>query len=417
MCRCLKVFGLLLGGLGFAALWAQEVSAQPKVLAVRVGDHGTMTRFVIEATESLALSYFTLASPDRVVIDLPPVQWRIPARVGNKGAGQIAGFRFSPAKPIGRGGRSGGKSRVVLDLRAPAGVKKFFVIPPRGGQGYRFVLDLEKVSRAAFLGSLGAAKGGGRAAQRPVRKTAPPRLERPKTRPPLKARVRHVVAIDPGHGGIDPGTTGAHGTREKHVTLAMALVLKRRLEASGRYRVRLTRDRDQFVRLRQRLAKARDSNAELFISLHADAIKNRRFRGASVYTLSEVASDKEAEELAAKENKADLIVGMDFSDKSPEVTNILIDLAQRETMNYAAQFATLLLSEFRGSVKVLRNSHRFAGFAVLKAPDVPSVLVEMGYLSNTTDEKLLLSVAYRRKLAAAITRAMDSFFANRRAAR
>ena len=226
-----------------------------------------------------------------------------------------------------------------------------------------------------------------------------------------------MVAIDPGHGGIDPGTTGAKGAREKQITLAMALVLKRQLEASGRYRVRLTRDRDKFVRLRQRVAKARDSNAELFISLHADAIKNRRFRGASVYTLSEVASDKEAEELAAKENKVDLIVGMDFSDKSPEVTNILIDLAQRETMNYAAQFATLLLSELRGSVKVLRNSHRFAGFAVLKAPDVPSVLIEMGYLSNATDEKLLSSAAYRRKLAAAITRAMDGLFAKRRAAR
>lgn len=417
MCRILKVFGLLLGGLGVGALWAQEVSAQPKVLSARVGDHGTMTRFVIEATEPLALSYFTLASPDRVVIDLPPVQWRIPARVGAKGAGLIAGFRFSPAAAAGKGGRSGGKSRVVLDLRAPAGVKKFFVIPPRDGHGYRFVLDLKKVTRAAFLGSLGTVKDGGGAARRRARKSAPPRAVRPKTRPPLKARVRHVVAIDPGHGGIDPGTTGVRGTLEKHVTLAMALVLKRRLEASGRYRVRLTRDRDQFVPLRERLAKARDSNAELFISLHADAIKNRRFRGASVYTLSEVASDKEAEALAAKENKADLIVGMDFSDKSPEVTNILIDLAQRETMNYAAQFATLLLAEFRGSVKVLRNSHRFAGFAVLKAPDVPSVLVEMGYLSNATDEKLLLSAAYRRKLAVAITRAMDRFFAKRRAAR
>ncbi|MEE8516564.1 MAG: N-acetylmuramoyl-L-alanine amidase [Alphaproteobacteria bacterium] len=408
---------MLLGGLGVAALLAPAVSAQPKVLAARVGDHGTMTRFVIEATEPLALSYFTLASPDRVVIELPPVQWRVPARVGKTGAGLIAGFRFGPAKAAGRGRQSGGKSRVVLDLRAPAGVKKFFVIPPRGGHGYRFVLDLEKVSRAAFLASLGAAKGGGKAARRMARRTPPPRKVRPESRLPLKPLVRHVVAIDPGHGGIDPGTTGANGAREKQITLAMALVLKRQLEASGRYRVRLTRHRDQFVRLRQRVAKARDSNAELFISLHADAIKNRRFRGASVYTLSEVASDKEAEELAAKENKVDLIVGMDFSDKSPEVTNILIDLAQRETMNYAAQFATMLLSELRGSVKVLRNSHRFAGFAVLKAPDVPSVLVEMGYLSNATDEKLLSSAAYRRKLAAAIIRAMDGFFAKRRAAR
>lgn len=407
MFRIFKVMCLLLGGLAVGAVLAPAVAAQPKVLAVRTGDHGFMTRFVIEATEPLTLRYFTLASPDRVVIDLPRVGWRVPANAGKKGAGLIAGFRFGPQGAAKRGGTS----RVVLDLRAPAGVKKFFVIPPRDGRGYRFVLDLEKVSRTVFLGSVGAARVV------PLRPVHGRSLVRPPVTNPARPLARHVVAIDPGHGGIDPGTTGARGVREKQVTLAVARVLKRHLEATGRYRVTLTRDRDRFVRLRQRVAKARDSNAELFISLHADAIKNRRFRGVSVYTLSEVASDKEAEELAAKENKVDLIVGMDFSDKSPEVTNILIDLAQRETMNYAAQFATLLLSELRGSVKVLRNSHRFAGFAVLKAPDVPSVLVEMGYLSNATDEKLLSSAAYHRKLAATMTSAIDRFFANKRAAR
>jgi N-acetylmuramoyl-L-alanine amidase len=175
----------------------------------------------------------------------------------------------------------------------------------------------------------------------------------------------------------------------------------------------LTRERDVFVRLRKRLEKARKAGGELFISLHADSIKNRRFRGTSVYTLSEKSSDAESELLAAKENKADIIAGVDLAAQSDEVTSILINLAQRETMNFSASFANMLLPEIGRTGRLLRKSHRFAGFAVLKAPDVPSVLIEMGYLSNREDERLLTSRSLRRNLILAIARAIDRYFAAR----
>ena len=155
---------------------------------------------------------------------------------------------------------------------------------------------------------------------------------------------------------------------------------------------------------------ARDAKAELFISIHADAVKNKSIRGPSVYTLSEKASDNEAGELAEKENKADLIAGIDLTHETPEVTNILIDLAQRETMNESARYAAILIKEIRKATEALRNSHRFAGFAVLKAPDVPSVLLEMGFLSNPTDERQLKSRQYRSKLAAAVVKSVEAHF-------
>jgi N-acetylmuramoyl-L-alanine amidase len=233
----------------------------------------------------------------------------------------------------------------------------------------------------------------------------------PKAKP--RGDIRHVVAVDAGHGGVDPGTIGTSGIYEKVITLAMARELKSRMEATGRYRVVLTRDRDIFLPLRERVAIARAHGAELFISLHADSNPNPKTRGGSIYTLSEVASDKEAELLAAKENKADLIAGMDLSHESPEVTSILLDLAQRETMNYSATVAAMMVKELSKSVQLLGKSHRFAGFAVLKAPDVPSVLFELGYLSNRSEEKLLKQSDYRRKLADAVTRAIDRFFKQR----
>lgn len=219
-----------------------------------------------------------------------------------------------------------------------------------------------------------------------------------------------VIVIDPGHGGVDPGATGVSGAYEKHITLAMARELKAMLERSGRYRVHLTRDRDVFIRLRERVAIARAQGADLFISLHADAVQSPQIRGLSVYTLSRNASDAEAQALAEKENKADLIAGIDLTHESADVANILIDLAQRETMNRSAGFAAELVDEVGQEMDLLGNTHRFAGFAVLKAPDVPAVLVEMGYLSNESEEKLLRQPQYRARLAKSITKAVERFF-------
>ena len=221
------------------------------------------------------------------------------------------------------------------------------------------------------------------------------------------------MVIDAGHGGVDPGAIGVRGTLEKNVTLAAARELRRQLEATGRYRVVMTRSDDTFLRLRERVNVARTNGAELFISLHADSHPNPNTRGLSVYTLSATASDKEAAALAQRENKADLIAGVNLSAESREVVDILIDLAQRETMNLSAHYAGMLVDNLREAVTLLPKTHRFAGFAVLKAPDIPSVLVELGYMSNREEERLLRDPDYRRRLMGAIVRATDAYFAHK----
>ena len=399
MCRYFSVFVLIFALVAALVPPRPALGDEPVITGVRVGDHGATTRFVIEADEKLKFRIFTLASPYRVVIDLPEVAWRLLPGAGGTGRGLIEGFRFGLFAP--------GKSRVVLDMRAPVGIKRSFMLDPADGHGYRVVLDLTKVSRKTYMEQVKVVNRSRDVAALPMRA--------PKVSRPDKRRAgKRVIAIDPGHGGVDPGTTGHRGTREKNITLAVARAVKARLEAKGRYRVVLTRERDIFLRLRSRVETARSAAADLFVSLHADALKNRKVRGAAVYTLSEVSSDKEAAELAAKENKADVIAGVDLTHENPVVANILIDLAQRETMNYSARFATLLVTQLRRTGKTLRNAHRFAGFAVLKAPDIPSVLIEMGYLSNPTEERLLRQPAYHRKLADAIARAMDGYFEARK---
>lgn len=267
---------------------------------------------------------------------------------------------------------------------------------------------------AVVVASLPAVSGQGNAAPGAVQQagimTLPPGVPLLRPTPAVPARLP-LVYIDPGHGGPDPGTIGHSGTFEKNVTLAVAEELKRQLLATGRYRVKLTREKDVFVALRERFAMAREDQADIFISLHADSSFVGDPRGLSVYTLSETSSDAEAAALAAKENKADLIAGVDLSKQSNAVSSILIDLTQRETKNQSARFAELLVNELGRVTNLLPNTHRFAGFAVLKAPDIASVLIEMGYLSNVQDEALLLSPAHRAKLAGAMLRAVDGYFA------
>ena len=228
-------------------------------------------------------------------------------------------------------------------------------------------------------------------------------------RRPFSPRAQRVVVLDPGHGGADPGAIGVSGVYEKDITLAAAREIKRALEQAGGYKVLLTRNDDRFIRLRDRVEFARRAGAELFVSVHADSVASRDVRGASVYTLSGTASDSEAAALAEKENKADLIAGLDLSGESSEVTNILIDLAQRETMNQSAAFAGHVVEQLADATGLLPNPHRFAGFAVLKAPDIPSVLIELGFLSNRNDERALLKSDSRTRVAAAMAKAIDGY--------
>lgn len=374
------------------------VAANPQVTDVRVGVYPGKTRIVLDLDRSVTFESFVLPQPYRVVLDMTEVTWSQKLRNPPTG-GLVTAMRYGLFRP--------GASRVVLDSAGPVRISKAFIIPPSGkSRSYRVVVDIVRISRQAFLMSYRrpSRKPLPTASLRPLKMVAPP-----KSKAPRRAEKKLVV-IDPGHGGVDPGAISRSGAWEKHIVLAFSRELRGALLATGKFRVILTRNRDVFLRLRDRIAVARRAEADLFISVHADSIRNSKVRGTSVYTLSERASDKEAGALARKENKSDLIAGVDLDDQSNDVVNILIDLAQRETMNESAIFARKLINEMGKTRKLLRNTHRFAGFAVLKAPDIPSVLVELGYLSNRNDERLLRNRRQRMRMAAAMSTAVERYF-------
>jgi N-acetylmuramoyl-L-alanine amidase len=386
MMRILLAIFLLLGT-ATAAVAAQALGA-------RTGEHGDRTRFVIDLSAEVEFRVFLLPDPYRAVIDFPELDWAGDGAAGPAGPrrGLVEGYRF--------GLFQAGTSRVVLDLAGPAQVADAFLLAPRDGvPHWRFVLDLVPSERAAFLRAADkgqAARPAALAAARPPPKPAEDR--------------RPLVVIDPGHGGVDPGAIGAGGRYEKDLVLALARDLRERLAASGRYRVMLTRERDVFLSLAERVEFARARAADLFLSIHADSLHDPSISGATVYTLSEKASDSASELLAQRENRADLIAGVDLSAESDEVSAILIDLAQRETMNHSARLAQSVVQSFDGQVEMLRKPHRFAGFRVLKAPDVPSILLEVGYLSNPADEARIGSARGRDRLARALAGAIDRYF-------
>lgn len=380
------------------SLASTAATAQPKVSDVRIGEHPDKTRFVMELSEAPRYRIFTLPDPFRVVIDLPELRWAPGQgegdRIVDRKGGLIGAMRFGLFAP--------GTSRVVLDLRAPAQVKRVFVLPPKGDFPYRLVIDVVPVNRTSFL----AARPGPVVSDPPLDPTATAVVVPPKP----KADERPTIVIDPGHGGVDPGSRSLTGVDEKKIALVYARELKRKLEAGGRYRVVLTRDKDIFIRLRDRIGFAERMEGDLFVSLHANNHDSSKIRGASVYTLSEKASDAEAAALAAKENKADIIAGINLGDQTEVVSKILIDLAQRETMNLSKQFANGLVGELGKVTKLLGNAHRSAGFAVLKSATVPSILIEIGYLSNKTEERKLRSKKHRISISRAIGAAIEAYF-------
>ena len=373
---------------------AGQAMAAPVVKDVRLGHQGQVTRFVLETDGAIDFQVFSLIDPYRIVIDVSEVNFG--SRDHGKGLGAVENYRFGLFKP--------GTSRVVLDLKSPALVKQAFVIPPRQGYGHRLVVDLAATNRAAFMAALRlpeeAAQIVSRAPSVGAQSPAALRAE----------RKRKLIVLDPGHGGVDPGASSVKGRMEKSITLAIARVIRDELEKSGVYTVQLTRDQDIFIPLRQRFEIARAAGADMFISLHADSFRTADVRGASIYTLSETASDREAELLAAKENKADIIAGINLAGEEPEVSNILIDLARRETMTFSTHFAGILVSELGKVTTMRKNSHRYAGFLVLKAPDVPSVLFEMGYLSNPADAAALEDRRHQQRIAHALRQALDTYF-------
>lgn len=378
-------------------LVASPASAQPRVSDVRIGDHGTMTRFVLELTEAPRYRVFTLPDPFRVVLDLSELGWEGRPVETMKGRGLVQDLRFGLFAP--------GISRVVLDVDRPVRLMKVFVIPPRDGRNHRLVVDIEPVSREAYFAGM---QGEPFLSKQPLASVESAALPVPTPKPLTDERP--VIVIDPGHGGVDPGALGVSGTYEKDLALAYGMELKRQLEENGNFRVVMTRDHDIFLRLRDRIEVAQRAKGDLFLSLHANTNPSGKVRGAAIYTLSEDASDTEAEALAAKENKADVIAGVDLSDQNEDVSKILIDLAQRETMNLSKQFANRLVEEMGRETALLRKTHRFAGFAVLKSPTVPSILVEIGYMSHPTEEKQLLDPDHQARTMGALVKAIVSYF-------
>lgn len=368
------------------------VAAAPQVQDLRIGVHDNATRFVIDLNERIEPRIFGLPDPYRIVIDVPEVAFALPADRLNLKGGLIERLRYGLFRP--------GNSRFVLDLRGSAKVVHSFTLSPNGAKPWRVVLDIAPTDRAGFL-----------QAMRPAPDIAVPQ-ERPE--PPLRTapakRSIPVVVLDAGHGGVDPGAVGASGVPEKDIVLAYAREIKRQLEAHGRVKVVLTRDRDVFLALRERVQVARHADADLFISLHVNSHNDPRVRGFSAYTLSERASDAEADALATKENKADIIGGLNLGNYSDDVQNILIDFAQAKTNELSVRFARdMMVKEVSQSARLVKRPWRSAGFAVLKAPDVPSVLIELGYLTNRKEEHRLRDPGYRRALSAAITRSIVAY--------
>jgi N-acetylmuramoyl-L-alanine amidase len=378
---------------------APAASAEAAVIAtdMRIGGDDKQTRFVVDLNRKIDLVAFTLADPYRVVVDLPQTTFTLPAKAGEQARGLVKAFRYGL---IMQGG-----SRIVLDTKGPVRLEKAFVLDAAEGQPARLVLDLIATDRTSFMKNIALEN-------RPAHSTSIKPSEAP---PKVDGDVRPLIVLDPGHGGIDTGTKGSGGELEKDVVLAFTQTLREKLESSGKYRVAMTRSDDTFIPLAERVRFARSRNAGLFISVHADALPRRegQAEGATVYTLSENASDAEAARLAEAENKADVIAGVDLTTEPDDVANILVDLAQRETKTFSMQFARTLVGELKVAARLHKHPLKSAGFKVLLAPDVPSVLLELGYMSTKDDLKQLTSVAWRVRTAQALAQAVDSFFTPR----
>ncbi|HEY8191914.1 MAG TPA: N-acetylmuramoyl-L-alanine amidase [Alphaproteobacteria bacterium] len=429
--KCGFLFALCILALsGFAGR-----AAALTVQEVRFGEHPDKVRIVLELSEATDFRVFLLPDPWRIVIDMPDFGWQVKA---------VPTPVTSGIRSIRQGALQAGVSRIVIDMNKPVVIKSVFTLPRDRTAPERLVIDFAGASEAAFRAQKGKVFGRLNVEGQPPLSSAPLVAAEPSpqqmarnnvpvppsiplrdaeidndssdsgvTLPPRKpARDgKPLIVIDAGHGGIDPGAIGSGGIAEKNVTLTMAKELKRQLEASGRYRVMLTRDKDTYLRLHQRIVYAREKEGDLFISLHADSIGKGNVRGASVYTLSENASDEQTEMLAQRENRADLIAGVDLSAEDEVVVNILVDLTMRDTMNQSSFLANTVVDSLNGNgIRTLENPHRSAGFAVLKAPDVPSILIEMGFMSNGADAQMLSGAAFQQKFAKSIVRSLDQYF-------
>jgi len=401
-------------------------AAENSVTGLRLGtvdiDGKPALRVVVETSRPARASLRLLTDPYRFVVDLEGADWQV------EGVAKRGALSLPPATAYRFGRPDARTGRVVIEMSAPAAPVRRFTLPSTEGGGHRLVFDLVDRGPTAFqlAGRALAAEGARDYAANAANPAADAdSTAAPQTAPPTNATAKpaQVVAapasrpktwrvfIDAGHGGKDPGAIGATRTQEKTITLAAARELAEKLRGTGLVEPVLSRSDDRFLKLRERIRLARDGEADLFISLHADAAPSAKARGISVFTLSDTASDKEAALLARTENQADLIGGPDLSAEDPEAAGELLRMFQRESMNQSTYLANAILRQIRDMPGGDRRGHRFAGFAVLKAPDMPSVLVEMGFITNREDEANLKDPGYRAKLVERLARAIIAYLA------
>lgn len=400
-----RVLGVVLAGVvtltGGMALYPSHslaVGAEAKpllALGARVAGDRARSRIVIDFDRKPDFKLHYLSKPNRIVIDLPSTAF---------------GFNqedFAPRglfKDIRYGVMDSDSARIILTTERPARMVIAEVQQDEKGAGYRLVLDAEMVTDQVFA-ELVAEQGWGQAT--PVAATRGDRVASEAAAP---SSGKFVIAVDAGHGGIDAGATGATTkAAEKDITLAFAQAFTERLNREEGIEAFLVRDKDEFLSLSERVTIARQRQANMLISVHADTLRQSNIRGATVYTISDKASDRMAEELAARENLSDEVAGVSMPQEPAEVTDILLDLTRRETQAFSIAAANAVVKSFEGQVTLINNPHRYAGFQVLRAHDVPSILLELGFLSNKEDEALLLDPAWRGKIADLLTQAVQRY--------
>jgi len=366
-------------------------------ISAEINVESDRTSLVFTLSEDVEARGFVMGNPDRVIIDLPEVNFQIPPESIEIG-GVVASYRFGLFAP--------GRSRIVIDLAGPARIAAIETSIRQSDRAALLTIALETVTQAAFEE---AVERDSRAALESAMTTAS--LRDVEAKP---GDDRPVIVLDPGHGGIDPGAVGAGGVFEKDIVYAFATRLRERLEENSRYRVIMTRQGDTFVALGERVRIAQKAQADLFVSIHADSISSApQVSGLTVYTGSERASDRESARLADRENQADAAAGVEDAQMPDEVADILHDLTQRETRGFSHGFAGRLVEELDGVARLNKNPHRQAGFRVLRAHDVPSVLLELGYLSSQRDIQQLMSEEWRDKATAAMADAIGRYFTTR----
>ena len=372
------------------------------------------TTFSLSLTGPIQAQVFALANPYRVVVDMPDLQFDLADGVGSKRLGLVAGFRF--------GLFGAGRSRIVIDTTGPAQIVRYSVVRPalEGGQDGRYMLQIELAATTAGA-SADVTTAAAANAGPPLLDPSPAvsAMQRPGADKTTSGKL--VIMIDPGHGGVDGGAMSAAGVREKDVVLAVAQRLKAALEFKGHYDVRMTRTTDRFVPLDQRVTLSQAAGAGLFISIHADSVDDAAIantvRGATVYTMSDHASSEAAQALADKENAADAASGLSGSDvaATEQVKSILADLTQRETLNFSTEFRHLLLQRLRPTNVLAHEPARSAGFRVLRQVQTPTVLIELGFLSNPDDAARLQQAEWQKTFTTAIAAAVDIYAAKRTA--